>query len=101
MLIVAGEVVVEAGVVEKVKDAFVTMETETRKEAGCHTYAFAVDICDPTMIRIVEKWENMEALEAHMKTPHMAAFGAAVGDLAPKSMSIKCYEISGEVALPM
>ena len=100
MLIVCGEVVVDPTAIEKVKGALNTMEQETRKEAGCISYAFAVDINDPSMIRIIERWESMDALTAHFHSPHMAAFGAAVGDLQPKSMDIKCHDVAGEVALP-
>ena len=100
MLIVAGEVVVEEGAIERVRDALQSMEAETRKEPGCLTYAFSVDLSAPSVVRIFERWESMEALAAHFKTPHMAAFGAAVGKLQPKSMDVRAYEIEQEVPLP-
>ncbi len=100
MLIVAGEVVVEEGAIDSVRDALRTMEEETRKESGCLTYVFAVDINAPTTMRIFERWESQEALSAHMKTPHMAEFGAVVGKIKPKSMSIKVYEVEKELPLP-
>jgi len=65
MLVVIAEVRVGPGAVEAVKDAVATMETESRKEPGCHTYAFSVDISDPGMIRITECWESQADLEAH------------------------------------
>jgi len=100
MLIVAGEVVVEAGAVEAVQGALRTMEAETRREPGCITYAFSVDVNDPTMVRIFERWESMDALREHFATPHMAAFGAAIGSIQPKSVAIKAFEIDREIALP-
>jgi quinol monooxygenase YgiN len=100
MLIVAGEVVVEEGAIDSVRDALRTMEEETRKEDGCQTYVFSVDINTPTTMRIFERWESQEALSAHMKTPHMATFGAAVAKIKPKSMSIKIYEVEKELQLP-
>ena len=100
MLIVAGEAVVEEGAVEQVRDALRTMEEETRKEPGCLSYAFALDINDPTMVRIIEHWESPDALSAHFKTPHMASFAAALGVLKPKSMSIKVYQFEKEIPLP-
>ena len=100
MLIVMGEVVVEAGAVEKVRGALRTMEEETRKEAGCLGYAFSLDVSDASIVRISERWESLEALQAHFATPHMAAFGLAVADLQPKSMDIRCYEVAREVKLP-
>jgi quinol monooxygenase YgiN len=100
MLIVAGEVVVESGAIETVKDALHAMETETRKEPGCSTYAFSVDVNDPTTLRIFEVWNSLDALRKHFGTPHMAAFGAAVGRIQPKSFAVKAFEIAGEVPLP-
>ena len=100
MLIVMGEVVVEEGAVEKVRNALQDMEQATRKEPGCLSYAFSLDINDPTTVRISERWASMDALQEHFHSPHMAAFGAAVADLQPKSMDIKCYEVTGKVPLP-
>jgi quinol monooxygenase YgiN len=100
MLIVAGEVVVESGGIDAVRNALRTMETETRKEPGCLTYAFSVDINDPTMVRIFEVWESMEALRQHFEMPHMAAFGGAAAKIRPKSLAVKAYEIDKEVPLP-
>ena len=78
-----------------------TMETESRKEPGCITYAFSVDINDPTMVRITERWESAEALKAHFSAPHMPAFSAALGQIDIKSMDAKAYEIAEEVPLPI
>ena len=100
MLIVAAEVTVEEGAIDGVRGALRTMEEETRKEPGCLTYAFSVDINAPTMVRIFERWESMAALEAHFKTPHMAVFGEAIGKVQPSSLEVKVYEIAQEVALP-
>ncbi len=98
-MIVAAEARVDASAVDTVRDALRTMEVETRKEAGCLTYAFSVDVNDPTMLRIFERWESNEALAAHFKTAHMAAFGAGLGDAHPKSVSVTAYEAE-EVPLP-
>jgi quinol monooxygenase YgiN len=100
MIVIMGTIEVEAGAIDGVKEALATMEAATREETGCHTYAFATDINSPTTIRLVERWESMAALEAHFRSPHMAAFGEALGGLAPKSLDIKSYEIAREVALP-
>jgi len=100
MLIVAGEVIVEEGAVEQVRDALCAMEAATRAEAGCIAYAFSVDVSDSTKVRIFERWESMAALEAHFQAPHMATFGAAMARVQPKSMDVKAYEVAGEVALP-
>ena len=100
MLIVAAEIVVEPSRIDGVRGSLRSMEEETRKEPGCLTYAFSVDINEPERVRIFERWESMDALRAHFKTPHMAAFGAALGQIQPRSMEVKVYEIDREVPLP-
>jgi len=100
MLIVAAEVSIEAGATDAVKEELRTMETESRKEPGCQTYAFSIDVNDPETLRITERWDSMDDLKAHFKTPHMAAFGAAMAQIKPKGMDVKVYEIAKEVALP-
>lgn len=100
MIIVAGEVVVAEGAVDKVRAALIDMQNATRQEAGCLAYAFSVDIGDATKIHIFERWQSMEALATHFKTPHMAAFGLAVAAVQPQSMDIKAYDVAGEVPLP-
>jgi quinol monooxygenase YgiN len=61
-----------------------------RAEVGCLEYGAAVDV--PTgipvqlpqrenVVTIVEKWESVEALKAHLQAPHMAAYRPRVKDL--------------------
>ena len=84
----------------RVRGSLLKMEIESRKEAGCQTYAFSVDVNDPGTLRIFERWDSMEALTAHFNTPHMAVFGAAIAEIQPKSMGVIVYEIAREVPLP-
>lgn len=100
MLIVAAEAIVKEGAIDQARDALRTMEEETRKESGCLAYAFSVDVNDPSKLRIFERWTSMEALSAHFKTPHMAAFGQAIGRIQPVSMEVKVYQVDKELPLP-
>ncbi len=99
MIVVQVEVKVEPGSADNARDAVAKMETATRQEAGCKKYAFSVDISDPGMIRVTETWESMDAIKAHMASPHMAEFNKAVMALKPKGLDIKAYEVEREVAL--
>ena len=59
------------------------------KEDGCVEYIPTVDTDsgidtqweDETVVTIIEKWETIEALRAHIEAPHMAAFREASADL--------------------
>jgi quinol monooxygenase YgiN len=56
-------------------------------ENGCLEYAPMVDVASgigvqarerPDIVTIVEKWESLEALEAHLMAPHMTEYRKAV-----------------------
>ncbi|MFO0967956.1 MAG: putative quinol monooxygenase [Gemmataceae bacterium] len=61
-----------------------------RAEAGCIEYGPTVDVASGAAAQgpvrdnvavIVEKWESLEALKAHMQAPHMAEYRLRVKDL--------------------
>jgi len=74
--------------------AISAMETASRAEEGCLDYTFSIEVNDPEMVRITEKWASVEALKAHFGTPHMAEFQATMGKRPPQSMEIKVYEVT-------
>lgn len=59
-------------------------------EDGCLEYGAAVDQPTPIgaqeaagddAVVVIEKWESVPALEAHLAAPHMAAWREEIGDL--------------------
>ena len=61
-----------------------------RAEAGCIEYGPALDIATSIpglpavrddVVTVVEKWENIPALDAHLKAPHMLTYREAVKDM--------------------
>lgn len=58
------------------------------EEEGCISYYPARDIdaglepqhLDPHRVTVVEKWESLDALKAHLDAPHMKAYREAVKD---------------------
>lgn len=58
-------------------------------EDGCLRYQPTVDApsglaaqtSDPNTVTIVEKWESLDALHAHLAAPHMASYRETVKDL--------------------
>ncbi len=100
MLIVIGQINVNPEVVAGVRQAICDMEVETLKEPGCLSYDFSVSISDPGKIHIAERWQSMDDLAAHFKTPHMAALNHALGSVEILAMDVKAYDIAGELPLP-
>ena len=49
----------------------------SQKEPGCIGYWAGVDVFDPGVLRISELWVDAEALQRHVKAPHIVPWHAA------------------------
>jgi quinol monooxygenase YgiN len=70
--------------------AFRQLVPQVLAEPGCLEYAPMIDVpsgisAQPpvrdNVVTVVEKWESLAALDAHLKTPHMAQFGRQIESL--------------------
>lgn len=68
---------------------FKSLAPLVRAETGCIEYGAAVDaqtdievqIAErPNVVTVVEKWESVDALKAHLAVQHMVDFRGRVGD---------------------
>jgi quinol monooxygenase YgiN len=70
--------------------AFKAIVPTVLAEAGCIEYGPVVDVdgADPAFgpdtFVVVEKWETLEALQAHAVAPHMKTYGEKTKDLVAK-----------------
>lgn len=92
MIIVTGEVRFGTGEIERLKHAFAANIEATRAEDGCHIYAYAVDLADPNLLHVCERWRDQAAVDAHMAAPHMGQLMQALGGAKIESMRIDAYE---------
>ena len=99
MIVVNAVIESDAASIAAMKDAIAAMESASRAEDGCDDYTFSVELNNPAVLRITERWQSMEALQAHFATPHMADFQAAMGANPPKSVTATFYEAT-EVERP-
>ena len=81
-------------VVEGRRDAFLKefnrIVPVVRQEQGCLEYGPAVDVPSGIAVQgpirehtvtVVEKWHNLDALQAHLAAPHMAEYRERVREL--------------------
>lgn len=101
MIIVEGWVRLETPLdVERLRMAALELINATRSsEPGCLAYAYAIDLEDPTLMRIIERWEDEAALDAHFRTPHMARFAPALAGARILAASVKAY--AGDLIRPL
>ncbi len=100
MLIVAGEIRLDAAKRAEADAVFGKMRAATLKEPGCIAYQAYSDRDDAGTVFMFEKWDDQAALDAHFASPHMAEFGAALGGLGVTGMDVKKYEVSSEGTVP-
>jgi quinol monooxygenase YgiN len=74
------------------QSAISTMEAASREEPGCLDYTFSVELNNPNVLRITEKWQSLDDLKAHFATPHMAEFQSTMGANPPASLDVCFYE---------
>ena len=70
----------QADKVEEVKTALLECAVPTRQEEGNINYDLHQSLADPAEFMMHENWASKDALNAHGKTPHMAALFGAIGD---------------------
>lgn len=71
----------------------------TRQEKGCLVYAYAEDVLEPGLIRIVERWADWPSLEAHGKAPHMTVWRAALKEIGVIEREVTATEAGETRAL--
>ena len=79
-----------AGRRQELLSAFQKLVPLVRAEAGCIEYGTATDLATPIAaaaparddaVTVVEKWESVDALQAHLAAPHMLRHRERVKDI--------------------
>ncbi|MFO0959847.1 MAG: antibiotic biosynthesis monooxygenase family protein [Isosphaeraceae bacterium] len=90
MIHVIATLTVESGRRPELLAAFKRLVPLVQAEAGCIEYGPTVEVATglpvqcparPDAMVVVEKWQSLEHLLAHLKAPHMAAFREEVAQI--------------------
>lgn len=89
MINVIASIRVKAGRVSEFLDIFKSNVPSVKEEKGCIEYIPTIDVdsglppqdLDENRVTIIEKWESLDALHAHLRTPHMLAYREQVKDM--------------------
>ena len=82
---------IKEGTAVKFEAAFAKARTATRKEKGNKAYSLVRSTKAPNEYVVYERWDNFAALQAHMKTPHLVALLAEVGDMFDGHPDVKVF----------
>jgi quinol monooxygenase YgiN len=89
MIYVIATVELQPGTREAFLAEFRRNVPNVRAEKGCIAYGSTVDVPSgiktqiplrDNVVTVVEQWESLEALQAHVAAPHMAAYRERVKD---------------------
>lgn len=94
MVVVSGEIKIQADQSETASELMRWVMTETTQEAGCISYRFTSDLEHAGVFHVFEEWESDEALAAHGKSSHMAGFREKLKDMLAGAPSLTKYDIS-------
>ncbi|MDR3296524.1 MAG: antibiotic biosynthesis monooxygenase [Clostridiales Family XIII bacterium] len=94
MIKVVAKHLIKEGHTEDVLKVFRELVAETRKEDGCIAYGVHQKIEDPLVLTMLEEWESMEHLKAHMKTAHFVT-------LIPKTEAFYSAETEIDIYEPV
>ena len=90
-LTIVARIEASPGRVELVKAELLKLVEPTLKEKGCLQYDLHQDNDDPAVFLFYENWANRELWQAHMNSPHIAAYArataGAVADFSVNEMT--------------
>lgn len=90
MIHVIAEIQITDGKLADFLTEFHALVPAVRAEAGCIEYGPTIDVeaglprqvaHRPSVVTVVEKWESLEHLNAHLVAPHMRVYREKVKDL--------------------
>lgn len=81
-----------AGHEEEVKRALLALIPPTLAEEGCLNYDLHRSLDDPTLFLFHENWTSREALDRHLKMPHLSEFGGRTAGLLAEPVEITVWE---------
>jgi quinol monooxygenase YgiN len=92
MIVVNGIIKTTTAAINAISAALSKMEQASQAEDGCFDYTFSIEVSEPTVIRLTERWASMEDLKRHFAEPHMTEFQAAMAEHPPTSVEVKFYQ---------
>ena len=77
------------------------VQEASRGDDGCLNYGYHREVADDLQFVAVEEWRDMAALEAHLRTAHVARLIAALPGHAAAPPEIAAHVVADTVPLPL
>lgn len=81
----------KAGNEDLLKTVLAAAVPPTRRELGCYQYDLLVNPADPRDLCFVERWDDEQALDAHLQTAHVNTLRLGIADLVESPPDVRRY----------
>lgn len=71
------------------------VQEASRRDDGCLNYGYYTEVVDPVRLVAVEEWRDRDALDAHLRKPHVARLVEGLPGLGQEPPEITVHEIAG------
>ena len=99
MIVVTGEFRLPVDSRAEAIAAMARVVAATRGEVGCLEYAYAEDVLEPGLFRVVERWDSRETLARHFEAPHMKQWQAERAEIGMTGRRVTAFIVASEEAL--
>ncbi len=89
--IVAKNFIKEENIEEFIKYATELVEATVRSDAGCIQYELCRNVDDPTVMAMIEAWEDQASLDAHMNSEHFQTIVPILHKFSSKPGEMNMY----------
>jgi len=92
MVAIIAKMKIKEGKTDEAIDLFRNLVPEVGKEEGTLGYAICRDNANPDLLVVIERYRDMEAIQAHSSTPSFKEFSKAVGAFLDGKPDISLFE---------
>ena len=91
-IVVIGALKARPGKEDETREALAGLVAPTHAEPGCILYALHQGTDDPQRFVFVERWASREELDAHLRSPHIAALLEKADELLAEDPDINAFQ---------
>ncbi len=94
MIIVIGSIQARLDTLDELRRLSLEHVARSRAEPGCLEHGVALDADDGLRLMFFERWDDRDALLAHLRVPASREFAAHAARLAAHAPELRAYEAS-------
>jgi quinol monooxygenase YgiN len=93
VILVTAHVVVRPSDREDLMTILTEVQAASRLDDGCEYYGYFESVDEPNVFSAIEMWRDREALDAHLRQPHIARLVEALGKYTAERPDIRAHDV--------